>query len=171
MNKTAVKTFYSYDIPDNKKLMNGLHVTLGLSFLGFLIFFVMFVTSFSSPQSCFLFLLLCVVLGIICANVFMARQFFNKVFNGASIVAHDWGLETSTDGLKENIKWQDMIKLEKNNKKFCFIISQVEYVVKYNGGSFTFYSSLENVNFLENFIRKNLNAEKSKDLNLNWSHK
>ena len=62
-----------------------------------------------------------------------------------------------------------MENLSSSTIKFCILWNLTKYTLKYKSGVFFFYDNLENVKFLENFIRKNMKAVIDSQNEIKWT--
>ena len=170
MNKPNVKTFYTYDLPDNKRMLKGLMAIFGFSGFVALLGFVLMLLNFNSGKASLIavYILIAGIGAAVFMSSFMAWKFMNKVIASEPIVAQSWGLETTMDGLKTNIKWEDILSFDKVEKKY-FIVKQTEYTIKHKSGVFVFYSAIENIKFLENYINKGLKDRADSMNSIAWT--
>ena len=152
-DKPDVKTFYSYELDDNKKMIKYIFYLFIAFTVAALISAFFTVQHLGETNTMIIPLLLLIIFGSLAVYIF----------------AHSWGLETETDGLKANIKWEDMSALNSSTIKFCFFWTLTKYVLSYKGGNFLFYDNIENVNFLENYIRKNMKAVIDSKNEIKWT--
>ncbi len=181
MNKMPIKSFYTYDVPENRQMIQGMKIAIVVSVI---LLIVAIILIFTSPKLLLWSLLILGACAVILVNFIPARKNFENRFKNETIVAHDWGLEILTDGNKKEYKWDRMGSIITRSKNVLFI-KQKEYMVTLEAlvkktpkgqilpssgtvDTISFYSSLENVDFLISFIEKNLKrvAEESIDLHM-----
>ena len=168
-DKTDVKTFYSYDLPDNKKVIKYIFYLFIAFLIATLICAVFTFMNLGTTNAMLIPFILFIVFGSISVYIFLEHRKMKKIFDSEPLVAHTWGLETETDGLKANIKWEDMTSLNSVTIKFCVFWNVVKYTLSYKGGNFFFYDNIENVSFLENYIRKNMKAVIDSQNEVKWT--
>lgn len=172
MNKANVKTFYSYELPENKSLLGGLKVTMIASIVIGIAGLVYILMNFKSMQNVVTGLAIIAIAVFVFINAYPAWQFFNKLFTNETIVSHNWGLETTNNGIVKNIKWEDIMAFDTQERKFCLVFKQTQYILTLKGqDKYYFYSSIENISFLENNIRKNIKNQLDELTNVNWIKK
>lgn len=172
MNKPNVKTFYSYDLAENHKVIKGLTLVYIMSIIvaiGGLIGLLINMHKGNSLAG--VAYILVTVIGIM---FFIpakgASDFMNKLVSSDPIVVENWGMEVCDDGIKSRIKWEDISSFKQGSKNF-FLFKQTSYIIKHSTGQFVFYSAIENIKFLENVINKNLKERNDTMKSLNWSTK
>ena len=168
-DKPDVKTFYSYELDDNKKMIKYIFYLFIAFTVAALISAFFTVQHLGETNTMIIPLLLLIIFGSLAVYIFVEHSKMKKIFDSEPLVAHSWGLETETDGLKANIKWEDMSALNSSTIKFCFFWTLTKYVLSYKGGNFLFYDNIENVNFLENYIRKNMKAVIDSKNEIKWT--
>ncbi len=167
--KQDVKTYYSYELDDNKKMIKYINWGAWLFSLIALVSFIFVITSLGTTIPMIIALSSFLVFGGLAFYVWTEYKKMKSIFDSEPVVAHSWGLETETEGLKSNIKWEDMENLSSSTIKFCILWNLTKYTLKYKSGVFFFYDNLENVKFLENFIRKNMKAVIDSQNEIKWT--
>lgn len=195
MNKIPMKTFYTYDVPDTKQLVRAMRIAIGVSYFLIVIAVIWGIIAHNKiPISmCLVFLSICLIL----AFRPLVNELENKIKN-ETIVANEWGLEFYNTGAKIDIPWAKIIMVAPKNKSALFIKlkeyriilreerkkkdlnSSMADKIKENteeaiptriedsSNYISFFSSLENVDFLVNFIEKNIKriAEESTNVEM-----
>ena len=185
-DKTDKKMYYSYDLPENKKMIAYIGwITWGLSFFTVvsLIFLILFIqpkddssnnklsTDSSKTTNVALAGIGLLSFGGLAGFFWNDYNRIKHIFKSEPVVTHSWGLETSTDGLRADIKWEEISSLESSMIKFGFFWNLNKYALVYKSGTFYFYDIIENVKFLENYIRKNIKSYIDSQNEIKWTRK
>lgn len=173
-DKTDKKMYYSYDLPENKKMITYIGwITWALSILALvsLIFFILFLTGKTDMTPIAIAGIGLLVFGGGAGFFWMDYNKVKHIFKSEPVVTHSWGLETSTDGLRADIKWEEISSLESSMIKFGFFWNLNKYALVYKSGTFYFYDIIENVKFLENYIRKNIKSYIDSQNEIKWTRK
>jgi hypothetical protein len=158
-----MKTFYSYSTNDNKWMIKVQTVLIVCGSLGALTGLIGLLFPTQRYMSIFL-LAACVliVLGAIPAR----KKYEHRVLK-ETLVSHDWGIEHQDGDDSREAKWDQIIKIETNDKSFL-MWKMKEYVVTIASEyPIKFYSSLENVDMLVNYIKRNLKKQ-AENPELKW---
>lgn len=168
-SKQDVKTYYSYELDDNKKMIRYINVGAWLLSAITLTSLVFVIRSLGTNIPFLISIVTFLVSGGLAWYVWLEYKKMKAIFDSEPVVAHTWGLETETEGLKSNIKWEDMSNLSSSVIKFCFFWNLTKYTLTHKSGVFLFYDNIENVKFLENFIRKNMKAVIDSQNEIKWT--
>lgn len=174
-DKTDKKMYYSYDLPENKKMITYIGwITWALSILSgiSLIWLIISIVNKSSNITIIAFSAAALMaFGGLAGFFWMDYNKVKHIFNSEPVVTHSWGLETSTDGLRADIKWEEISSLDPSMIKFGFFWNLNKYKLVYKSGTFYFYDIIENVKFLENYIRKNIKSYIDSQNEIKWTKK
>lgn len=157
------KAYYTYDTREYRLFSTMLLGVAIAATIGIVIFAIICFTH----RKEFLFALLCIgiCLFILILAIPARKKHLSRIKN-ETIVAHDWGLEHQVGGESREVKWHQISSVEMINRSFL-LYSMKEYVVSVSGDApILFYSSLENSDFLVNYIRKNLKKREEIHLGL-----
>lgn len=166
-----VKTYYSYDLPENKKMIVYIKwIGVATSCFAALSLIFLFVYLKSLVSVC-LSLMSLLIFGCLAFYVWSDYKKVKDIFNSEPVVTHTWGVETIANGLRADIKWNEISSLESSNIRFCFFWNLNKYALVYKSGTFYFYDIIENVKFLENFIRKNIKSFVDAQNEVKWVKK
>ena len=168
-NKQDVKTYYSYELDDNKRMIKYINVGAWILSAIALASLIFLTQSIGTPILSAISISTLVVSLLLSLYVWSEYKKMKTIFDSEPVVAHTWGLETETEGLKSNIKWEDMSNLTSSTIKFCFFWNLTKYTLTHKSGVFLFYDNIENVKFLENFIRKNMKAYIDSQNEIKWT--
>lgn len=158
-----MKTFYSYDTKEGRLFTAVLTWIIVLSSLGTVVFAI----SVFVPKGMFIKLFLFGISLAVLLLVIPARKKHAMRLKNETLVAHDWGIEHQIGDTKREVKW-DQIQDVDTYDKSAVIYKMKEYVVTVAGEApVVFYASLENADFLVNFIKKNL-KKKAEELDVGW---
>ena len=161
-----MKTFYNYNTRENKlilKVLTGITIACYIGAAISLLFVIINIkTAFLSA---FVYI---VLLGVLLCTAPIAKKTkkdFEYKFTHESFVAHDWGIEYEREGVSKEIKWDKIIGIDTTQTRILFFIKNGEHHIAISGEEpILFYTSLENADFLVNFILKNL-AKRNDELN------
>jgi len=165
-----MKTFYSYDTPDNRlmiKLQTSLVIVSGI---GIALSLVTMIFSLMGARQNMLTILL--ILGVcvitLIASLPARTRYMNRVKN-ETLVAHDWGVEHINGDYKREARWNEILKIDTYDRSFIFF-KQKEYVISIVASDpIKFYSSLENADFMVNYVNKNLKKQ-AENVDLKWKN-
>lgn len=172
-DKTDKKMYYSYDLPENKKMIIYIGwITWALSFFAVVSFGCLIWSIKSNEIDYIAFSAVgLMAFGGLSGFFWMDYNKVKHIFKSEPVVTHSWGLETSTDGLRADIKWEEISSLESSMIKFGFFWNLNKYALVYKSGTFYFYDIIENVKFLENYIRKNIKSYIDSQNEIKWTRK
>ncbi len=165
-----MKTFYSYDTPDNR-LMIKLQTSLVIvSIIGIVVSLPTLVIALMGASKNVLMTL--VILGVciltLLASLPARTRYMNRVKN-ETLVAHDWGVEHINGDYTREARWNEIMKIDTYDKSFIFF-KQKEYVISIVASDpIKFYSSLENADFMVNYVNKNLKKQ-AENVDLKWKN-
>lgn len=157
------KAFYTYDTREYRLFATML---LGISIVATIGLVIFAITCFLAKGKILFNIVFIIVCLIVLALALPARKKHLSRIKNETIVAHDWGLEHQVGGESREVKWHQISSVEMINRSFL-LYSMKEYVVSVSGDApILFYSSLENSDFLVNYIRKNLKKREEIHLGL-----
>lgn len=152
-----MKSFYSYNTRENRQILTVLTVTLAVCCIVSLGALIIAVSKFGSNLPiALLYLLVAIILAPIAYTAFTAKRDLEYKFKNENIIAHDWGVEFELEGHKRQAKWENIATLSTEGKRILFLTQKEHFIHTLDKNTLSFYSSLENSEFLVNYIQKNL---------------
>lgn len=159
-----MKTFYSYDTKEYRLMTN---VQLVLAIVASLAIIIFGITAAISREKLFMSLAIIISCLIIIILTIPARKKHLARIKNETLVAHDWGIEHQIGEEKREAKWEQISGVDTIDRSFI-VYRLKEYVVSVAGDApIVFYSSLENADFLVNYIKKNL-KKRAEDFDVGW---
>jgi hypothetical protein len=158
-----MKTYYSYDTNDNKWMIKVQTVLIVCGSIGG----IAGIIGLFFPGQRMLSIALLAACVLIVLGAIPARKKYEHRVKQETIISHDWGIEHQDGEDSREAKWDQIIKIETNDKSFLMWKMKEYVVVIASEYPIKFYSCLENCDFLVNYIKKNLKKQ-AENPELKW---
>ncbi|MDQ7824663.1 MAG: hypothetical protein RDV48_17815 [Candidatus Eremiobacteraeota bacterium] len=160
-----MKTFYTYDTGENKnviKVLTGLIIISALGIVGFGIATLLVKKAWVINMS------FCIVSFFILVASIPARKKLTERVKNENLVAHDWGVEYLNGEEKREVKWEVIQGIDTLDRSGIAWKLKEHIISVANEVPISFFSNLENSDFLVNYVKKNLKKRGDGDLDVKW---
>jgi hypothetical protein len=159
-----MKTYYKYDTREYRLLTRAQLILAVAAIIGGLVFGI---SCFLAPGRLMMNLAFFVICVLVVLLTLPSRKKHMFRIQNENLIAHDWGIEHQIGDIIREVKWEQISGVDTIDHSFV-LYKMKEYVISVAGDApLVFYSSLENADFLVNYIRKNL-KKRSEDVQIAW---